>query len=65
MVLNDHGGKVLWLSTSTSTRHRRRGAAGGSVPPGSGEVAPMKIPYGISNFGDLRTEGYYYVDKTL
>ena len=24
----------------------------------------MKIPYGISNFGDLRTEGYYYVDKT-
>jgi hypothetical protein len=24
----------------------------------------MKIPYGISNFGDLRTEGYFYIDKT-
>jgi hypothetical protein len=24
----------------------------------------MKIPYGVSNFGDLRTEGYFYVDKT-
>ena len=24
----------------------------------------MKIPYGISNFGSLRSEGYFYVDKT-
>ena len=24
----------------------------------------MKIPYGISNFAELRTEGYFYVDKT-
>ncbi len=24
----------------------------------------MKIPYGISNFAKLRTEGYFYVDKT-
>jgi hypothetical protein len=24
----------------------------------------MKIPYGVSNFGVLRTEGYFYVDKT-
>jgi len=24
----------------------------------------MKFPYGISNFAELRTEGYFYVDKT-
>ncbi|MCP4570404.1 MAG: AAA family ATPase, partial [FCB group bacterium] len=24
----------------------------------------MKLPYGISNFAELRTEGYFYVDKT-
>lgn len=24
----------------------------------------MKIPYGVSNFAELRTEGYFYVDKT-
>ncbi|MEO7330937.1 MAG: AAA family ATPase [Minicystis sp.] len=24
----------------------------------------MKIPYGVSNFAKLRTEGYFYVDKT-
>ena len=24
----------------------------------------MKIPYGVSNFGMLRTNGYFYVDKT-
>ena len=24
----------------------------------------MKIPYGISNFGDLRRGGFFYVDKT-
>jgi hypothetical protein len=24
----------------------------------------MKIPYGVSNFGELRTNGYFYVDKT-
>jgi hypothetical protein len=24
----------------------------------------MKIPYGLSNFGELRTNGYFYVDKT-
>ncbi|HSN98798.1 MAG TPA: AAA family ATPase [Candidatus Nanopelagicales bacterium] len=24
----------------------------------------MKIPYGISNFGDMRREGYFYADKT-
>ena len=24
----------------------------------------MKIPYGISNFESLRTEGYIYIDKT-
>ncbi len=24
----------------------------------------MKLPYGLSNFAELRTEGYYYVDKT-
>src|SRR5215468_5290636 len=24
----------------------------------------MKIPYGVSNFAQLRTEGYFYVDKT-
>jgi hypothetical protein len=24
----------------------------------------VKIPYGISNFGDLRRENYFYVDKT-
>lgn len=24
----------------------------------------MKIPYAVSNFGDLRREGYFYVDKT-
>lgn len=24
----------------------------------------MKIPYGISNFGDLRREGFFHVDKT-
>ncbi len=25
---------------------------------------PIKLPYGISNFEDLVTQGYYYVDKT-
>jgi hypothetical protein len=25
---------------------------------------PMKIPYGQSNFGDIRREGFFYVDKT-
>jgi len=25
---------------------------------------PIKLPYGISNFGDLVNQGYYYVDKT-
>jgi hypothetical protein len=24
----------------------------------------MKLPYGLSNFADVRTEGYFYVDKT-
>jgi hypothetical protein len=24
----------------------------------------MKIPYGVSHFGELRTNGYFYVDKT-
>src|SRR5262249_22762003 len=24
----------------------------------------MKIPYGVSNFTQIRTEGYFYVDKT-
>ncbi len=24
----------------------------------------MKIPYGVPNFGDIRREGYFYVDKT-
>jgi hypothetical protein len=24
----------------------------------------MKIPYGVSNFGELRSNGYFYVDKT-
>ena len=24
----------------------------------------MKIPYGMSNFRDIRTNGYFYVDKT-
>ncbi len=24
----------------------------------------MKLPYGLSNFAELRTEGYFYVDKT-
>jgi len=24
-----------------------------------------RIPYTISNFGDIRTQGYYYVDKTM
>jgi hypothetical protein len=24
----------------------------------------MKIPYGVSNFGELRANGYFYVDKT-
>ncbi len=24
----------------------------------------MKLPYGISNFAELRTEGYFYIDKT-
>src|SRR5215468_6011107 len=24
----------------------------------------MKIPYGVSNFAVIRTEGYFYVDKT-
>src|SRR4051812_26129949 len=24
----------------------------------------MKIPYGVSNFRELRSEGYFYVDKT-
>jgi hypothetical protein len=24
----------------------------------------MKIPYGVSNFGKIRTDGYFYVDKT-
>ncbi|MCI5144697.1 MAG: AAA family ATPase, partial [Candidatus Electrothrix sp. AR3] len=24
----------------------------------------MKIPYGLSNFNDLITEGYFYIDKT-
>ena len=25
---------------------------------------PIKLPYGISNFEDMVTQGYYYVDKT-
>lgn len=25
----------------------------------------MKFPYGISNFAELRSEGYFYVDKTM
>ncbi|MCP4111570.1 MAG: AAA family ATPase [Desulfobacteraceae bacterium] len=24
----------------------------------------MKLPYGASNFEKVRTEGYYYIDKT-
>ena len=24
----------------------------------------VKLPYGISNFEDLVTQGYYYVDRT-
>ena len=24
----------------------------------------MKLPVGIENFEDIRTEGYYYIDKT-
>jgi hypothetical protein len=24
----------------------------------------MKLPYGIANFEKIRTEGYFYVDKT-
>jgi len=24
----------------------------------------MKIPYGVSNFGQIRTEGFFYADKT-
>ena len=30
------------------------------------EVMKMKkLPYGISNYEELITEGYYYVDKTM
>jgi hypothetical protein len=34
-----------------ASRPRRRGA-------------PVKIPYGLSYFSDIRGEGYFYVDKT-
>ena len=36
----------------------------GRVRPVPAELRGMKIPYGISNFGDLRRGGYTYVDKT-
>jgi Predicted AAA-ATPase len=26
--------------------------------------AGMKIPYGIANFADVRSGGYFYIDKT-
>lgn len=29
------------------------------------EDRPKQIPYGISNFYRIRTENYYYVDKTM
>ena len=28
------------------------------------ETARMKLPVGIENFEEIRTEGFYYVDKT-
>ena len=27
-------------------------------------VKPLKLPVGIENFEEIRTGGYYYVDKT-
>ena len=27
-------------------------------------MAQLKLPIGIENFKKIRTEGYYYVDKT-
>ena len=27
-------------------------------------MASIRLPYGISNFNDLISQGYYYVDKT-
>ena len=38
--------------------------SGGRVPKAPGDHRTMKIPYGVSNFGELRTENYFYVDKT-
>lgn len=31
---------------------------------GSPREAPVKIPYGMSNFAQVRREGYFYADKT-
>jgi hypothetical protein len=28
-------------------------------------MAPLKLPYGISDFNDIRTENFFYVDKTM
>ena len=28
------------------------------------QMAQLKLPIGIENFKKIRTEGYYYVDKT-
>jgi hypothetical protein len=28
------------------------------------KMAPLKLPYGISDFNDIRTENFFYVDKT-
>ena len=29
-----------------------------------GTVLPLKLPVGIENFEEIRTKGFYYVDKT-
>src|SRR5260221_418001 len=39
---------------------------GGSQPPAAPPARPriMKIPYGISDFGHIRSQGFFYADKT-
>ena len=31
---------------------------------GGNEMSELKIPAGISDFSEIRTDGYYYIDKS-